>query len=207
MDQRARFDDFDELLETLRDAVQSKIRKASPVKLTEDSADGHTAELQILVQSVFRNADGSVELITPSPLSKIPTYFAGANGIVTTQALKAGDEGLIVGTDANFDFWHQQGDIQPPSDARQHTASDSVFLAGLRSDPNKLKGVSKNSTQTRTVDKSCLHDISHDAVTGIRDTSAHQVAKDAVKAEKGGSRHLVDAQGIQSEGGKFFWNC
>ncbi len=73
---------------------------------------------------------------------------------------------------------------------------DAVFVPGVRSDPNKLKGVSPNSTQTRTDDKKSLHDISHTAITTIREFAVQQVNGAAIQSELKGARHVIDPKSI-----------
>ena len=84
---------------------------------------------------------------------------------------------------------------------------DALFIPGVRSDPNKLKGVSQTSTQTRTDDKQTVHDVSHTAVTAVREQSAHQVNGSAVQSQKGGASHVVDGMTIQNVAGKILLNC
>lgn len=206
MDPRFRFDDTTEVLESLADDIQSRIRTAIPVKPTQTS-DGHTISLQPLTMLTRRKADGSMEKTALPVLSDVPINHHGGGGITTTHAHTPSDEGVYLVADRAIDAWHQNGGEQGAVDARMHSLSDGVYIPGLRSDPRKLKGVSTNSTQTRTDDKQTLHDVSHTAVTAIRETAAHQVNGAAVQSEKGGSQHAVDAQGVQQRGSKFLWNC
>lgn len=205
-DIRERFYDPDEVLETVKDAVLARLPKAGPVMLSEDSEDGHTAQLQPTVKGVQRKMDGTTEAVALPIVPDVPVHFMSGNGITTTYAQKKGQEGWMIPAALGIDGWHQQGGVQSPGDVRQHALADAVFVPGVRSDPNKLKGVSKDSTQTRTDDKKTVHDVSHSAVTAVREDAAHQVNGMAVQSEKGSSRHIVDTQGIQSQGGKFFWN-
>lgn len=206
-DIRERFDDVTELLETVADSVMARLPKGGPVTLTEDSEDGHTAKLQPTAKAVIRKIDGTTELVTLPVLPDIPIHFMGGGGITTTHALKKGDEGLTVQAALGIDGWHQQGGVQSPGDTRQHAPADAFLIPGVRSDPRKLKGVSKNSSQTRTDDKQTVHDVSHTAVTSVREDAAHQVNGMAVQSEKGGARHVVDAMTIQNVAGKILLNC
>jgi len=207
IDIRERFEDQTELLETVVDGVLSRLPKAGPVTLAEDSKDGHTAKLQPTTKAVIRKPDGTTEEVTLPVIPDVPVHFMGGGGITTTFGLKSGNEGFSVPAALGIDGWHQQGGVQSAGDTRQHAMWDALFIPGVRSDPNKLKGVSSDSTQTRTDDKQTLHDVSHTAVTAIRESTAHQVNGNAVQSEKGGSQHAVDAQGVQQRGGKFLWNC
>jgi hypothetical protein len=207
IDIRERFEDQTELLETVVDGVLSRLPKAGPVTLSEDSKDGHTAKLQPATKSVIRKPDGTTEEVTLPVIPDVPVHFMGGGGITTTFGLKSGNEGFSVPAALGIDGWHQQGGVQSPGDTRQHALWDAVFIPGIRSDPNKLKGVSPDSTQTRTDDKKSVHDVSHTAITTVREDSAHQVNGMAIQAEKGGSQHVVDAKTIQHVASKILLNC
>jgi hypothetical protein len=207
IDIRERFEDQTELLETVVDGVLSRLPKAGPVTLAEDSKDGHTAKLQPTTKAVIRKPDGTTEEVTLPVIPDVPVYYASGNGITATFGQKQGQEGFNIPMALGIDGWHQQGGIQSPGDTRQHAMWDTVFVPGIRSDPKKLRGVSPDSAQVRTDDKQTLHDVSHTAITTIRESAAHQVNGMAIQSEKGGSQHAVDAQGVQQRGGKFLWNC
>lgn len=207
IDLRERFEDQTELLETLMDAVLARLPKAGPVMLAEDSADGHTAKLQPTTKAIQRKVDGTTVEVTLPVLPDIPVHFMGGGGITTTFGLKAGNEGFSVPAALGIDGWHQQGGIQSPGDTRQHAMWDAVFVPGVRSDPNKLKGVSPTSTQTRTDDKQSLHDISHTAITAIRQFAVQQVNGAAIQSELKGARHVLDPKSILTLASKILLNC
>jgi hypothetical protein len=206
MDPRFRFDDATEVLESLADDIQSRIRTAIPVTPTEDS-DGHTISLQPLTKLTRRKADGSLERTALPVLSDVPINHHGGGGITVTHPHKKGDEGVILVADRAIDAWHQNGGEQGAVDARMHSLSDGVYIPGIRSDPRKLKGVSTTSTQTRTDDKKSLHDISHTAITTIREEAAHQVNGKAIQSQKGSTTHTIDGTAIQQLAKKFLHNC
>lgn len=206
-DQRLRFNDPDELLETIKDAVRSQMRTSIPVSVTEDSTDGHTVKLQPLVQAIIRLPNGTTKAVTLPILPDIPIHHTGGGGVTLTHAHKKGDEGWIIVSDASIDAWHQQGGIQAPPDTLTHALSDAVYIPGVRSDPRKLKGVSANSTQTRTDDKQSVHDVGEGGVTSVRGTSVTQVTDEAARLQKGGASTIVDGMTIQSVAGKIMMNC
>lgn len=207
IDIRERFEDLTEVLETVIDGVMSRLPKAGPVMLSEDSADGHTAKLQPTTKAIIRKIDGTTEEVMLPVLPDVPVHFMGGGGITTTYGLKRGNEGFNVPAALGIDGWHQQGGVQSPGDTRQHAHADTFFIPGVRSDPNKLKGVSGDAHETRTDDKQSLHTVSHTAVSAIRETSAHQVNGMAVQSQKGGTTHTVDATTIQNVAGKILLNC
>lgn len=207
IDIRERFGDETELLETVIDRVFARLPKSGPVMLSEDSPDGHTAKLQPTTKALQRMPDGKTVEVALPVIPDVPVHFMGGGGITTTFALKAGNEGFSVPASLGIDGWHQQGGVQSPGDARQHAMWDAVFVPGVRSDPNKLKGVSPNSTQTRTDDKKSLHDVSHTAITAIREFAVQQINSGAIQSELKGARHIIDPKSILTLASKILLNC
>lgn len=207
LDPRYRWNDPDELLETLKDAVRQQSRTSIPVSVVEDSEDGHTIKLQPLVKAIIRKSDGTTEAVALPVLPDVPIHHPGGGGVTTTNAHKKGDEGWIIVSDASIDSWHQQGGVQAPPDTLSHALSDAVYIPGVRSDPRKLKGVSKNSTQTRTDDKQSVHDVSEAGVTSVRGTSVARVDDETARLQKDGASTILDGKTIQSVGSKILMNC
>lgn len=207
LDLRTRFADPDELLETIKDAVRQQTRTSIPVSVVEDSEDGHTVKLQPLIKAIVKKPDGTTEAVTLPVLPDIPIHHIGGGGTTMTHAHKKGDEGWIIVSDASIDAWHQQGGVQAPPDTLSHAMSDAVYMPGVRSDPRKLKGVSKTSTQTRTDDKQTVHDVGEKGVTSVRKTSVIQASDDTARIQKDGASTIVDGKTIQSVAGKILMNC
>lgn len=207
IDVRERFADLEEVYETIKDAVLARLPRSGPVMLTDDSPDGHTVKLQPLTKATQRQIGGGMQAVTLPVLPDVPVHFMSGSGITTTYGLKKGQEGWHIPAALGIDGWHQNGGVQAPGDVRQFAHADTIFIPGVRSDPNKLKGVSPNSTQTRTDDKQTLHDVSATAVTSIRQTAAHQVNGSAIQTELGGTKLHVDAGTIQHVAGKILLNC
>jgi len=159
MDQRARFTDFDELLETVRDTVLNGLHIAIPVAVDEDSADGHTVKLKALIKTVRKHPDGREELLDFPPFTDVPIQFHSGGGVTTTFPIKKALEGIYLISSRGFDAWHQQGGAQPAIDARRNSLSDGFFIPGVRSNPNKLKNVSTTSAQTRSDDGKHVFDL------------------------------------------------
>jgi hypothetical protein len=209
MDIRTRFvdKDPDEILATIVDAVRSQIYTALPVRVAQDSADGHTVNLTSTIQAVQRNPDGTQSLVSLPMFMGVPIHHTGGGGVTVTHQHTKDDEGLVVFSSRSMDAWFQQGGEQKQVDARMHDLSDGVYLPGVRSNPRKLQGVSTNSTQTRTDDKKSLHDVSHSAITAIRELAAHQINAAAIQAQLKGASHIVDAMSIQHIASKILLNC
>lgn len=190
MDVRTRFDDSDEVLASLADAVQMRIRTAIPVMLTEDS-DGHVVSLQPLVKGTRRQPDGSVGYIDLPLLTGVPIQHASGGGVTITLPHKQGNTGLAIISDRSLDAWQQQGGVQQQIDARMHNLADAIYIPGIRADPQRLKDVSTTSTQIRSDDGKHLSDWNPTAgtITHSVDGGKHVVSMDPAA----GLKLLADA--------------
>lgn len=207
MDPRVRFFDETELYETLADDIQSRIRTAIPVALSEDSEDGHSVKVQAQTKLVRRAADGTLSTFSMPPVSDVVVKHAGGGTLTKTVPLKKGDEGIFIVADRALDAWYQQSGEQAAVDARMHSLSDGWYVPGGRSLPRKLKGVSKDSMQSRTDDKKSLHDVSEKAITTIREFAVQQVNGAAIQSELKGARHIIDPKSILTLASKILLNC
>lgn len=210
MDLRTRLNDDDEMLETVADAVRAKIYMALPVKLAEDSEDGHTVKLQPTVKAVQKLPDGTQKLVQLPVLTDVPIQHASGGGVTVTFPHKKDDEGMVVFLSRSMDAWFQQGGIQPQVDRRMHSLSDGIYIPGVRSTPRKLKNVSKTSTQMRSDDGKHLFDlhpqtgptmsadegkhvVSVNPQSGISVKTAMKLALDATKGlDVKGATHFKD---------------
>lgn len=211
MDPRFRLSDMTEILETLRDDIQSSVRVAIPVKVSEDSSDGHVVKLQPLIKAVQRSPDGKLSLVELPVLSDVPIHHQGGGGVTLTHPHKKDDEGIFLVSCRSIDAWHQQGNAQPQIDARMHSLSDGFYIPGVRSNPRKLKEVSTTSTQMRSDDgkhnfdlhpengpslmaDEGKHTIAVHPKTGIGMKTAMALAIDATKGMSvKGATHFEDA--------------
>ena len=198
---------MEDMIRAVVEAVRAESFTNLPVIVTKASEDGHSISVKAAVKIPQRQDDNSVTYVELPELTNIPINFPGAGGITNTFPTKVGDEGWIDFSTRGHGFWRQQGGVQQPQDSEINGLGSGTFRPGARSDPNKLKGVSTTSAQTRTDDKKSLHDVSETAITTIRDAAAHQVNGMAVQSEVGASKHHVDAQTIQQATRKFLHNC
>jgi hypothetical protein len=148
-------------------AIQGAMRgmfTSMPSIVSEDS-DGHTATARPVINQLVRQDDGTMQQ-TPWPaLSTMPIHFAGGGKMVSTHPVKAKDEGLLLFASRAIDSWHQNGGQQNPIDARQHSASDGVWIGGLKSDPNKIQNYAPDSHQIRSLDAKVTTD--HHPTNGV----------------------------------------
>ena len=206
-DQRELHDDPEETVRAGLAGFQRGVWTSLPVIVVEDSQDGHTVKIKSAVKVPRQKEDGAVEFVELPQFHDVPIHFQGAGGITATHAIKEGDEGIVHFSSRALDTWHEQGGVQQSIDVRMHSLSDGMFVPGIRSKPRKLKGVSKSSSQVRSDDKRSIADVSHTAVTAVREKSAHQTNGQGVLSQHRGSTHFVDASTIQNVAGKILLNC
>lgn len=197
----------EEIVRAVVEAMRAETFTSLPVIVTKASEDGHTISVKASLKIPQRQDDNTITYVELPEFLDIPINFSGGGGVTHTFPTKVGDEGWIDFSTRGHGFWRMQGGVQQPQDGEVNGLGSGRFRPGARSDPNKLKGVSTKSAQTRTDDKQSVHDVGDGGITAVLGKAAHQVNGMAVQTELGGSRHIVDAQGIQSQGGKFLWNC
>lgn len=197
----------EEFVRAVVEAMRAETFTSLPVIVTKKSEDGHTISVKAAVKVPQRQDDGTITHVELPEFTDIPINFSGGGQVTHTFPTAVGDEGWIDFSTRGHGFWRQNGGVQAPQDGEVNGLASGRFRPGARSDPNKLKGVSTTSAQTRTDDKQSLHDVSQTAVTAIREGAAHQVNGKAVQTEVGGSKHHVDANAIQQATAKFLHNC
>jgi hypothetical protein len=154
---------LDNLEESLRVAManhQSTIWTAMPVKITEDSKDGHTTKIQPLIKgAVFNQKKNEYEYQDLPVIDDVPIHYQKGGQIVHTFPTAKDDEALAIFSSRPLDTWHQSGDSQQPIDTSLHSLSDAIAMVGLRSTPNKIKNWSKSTAQLRSVDGKQTFDV------------------------------------------------
>lgn len=205
-DIREQLHDPEELLRTAIDSVIAGKFGSLPVMAVEDSKDGNTVKLKSLVKIPVQGPDGQTKWMELPEIEDVVQQHPGAGGITKTFPTKEGDVGTVSFQSKGISHWHESGGVQNATLGR-NPLSDGIFRMGSRAKPDKLRGVSKDSVQTRTDDKKSVHDVSHTAVSSVREDAAHQVNGDAITAQKGKSQHSVDGSMIQQVTGMFLHNC
>ncbi len=145
-----RFEDTEEMLRSVFEGCLKDHWFAMPVRVHEDSEDMHRVTLEITIKGRVRKPDGSIEMVKYPLLQDVPISFPSGGGATLTFPVKKGMEGYVVCASRGIDNWSQNGDVQEPSSLRLQSLSDGLTFHPIRSDPKKLKGVSKTATQLRS---------------------------------------------------------
>src|SRR4029077_19340866 len=170
---RQRHADNIETIQTHLDGRQAQIHTAQPGHIVSYDPETMTASVQLGLQAVNRNVDGTLEPMAIHPVTDVPVHFPGGGGHTLTFPVKVGDECLVIFSERNIDAWHQHGGVQQPMDYRMHDINDCFALVGVRSQANKLSNVSPNTVQLRSDDGTSFVDL--DSGTGrltLKTTSA-----------------------------------
>lgn len=157
--------DIRELIAPLDEAIRIAIRGELKGRFTslrviaEKSGDGHVVSLKAVTKAQIRQPDGKTKAVELPIFAEVPISFMGGGDVVSTHPVKKGDEGTIHFMSRGADAHRQSGGVQMPTDMRMMALSHSVFVPGGRSDPKKLKNVSEDSAQTRSVDGKQTSDV------------------------------------------------
>jgi len=152
MDLREYWDEREEPMRTALDGLRKSLLTAMPVIVAEDS-DGHTVNLTVAIKGRQFDKKGKLTHVEFPMLQDVPIHFPQGGGVVSTYAIKKGDEGTVVFAARHIDAWHQSGGVQQSIDTRLHSLSDAFYIHGVRSNPRKIKNNSTVSSQHRSDDK------------------------------------------------------
>lgn len=128
--------------------AQKQIHTALPAKVEQFNADNQTVTLAIQVKQIL--SDGKAVMIPP--LVDVPVSFSRGGGFAVTFPLNKGDEGMAIFSERCIDSWWQSGNAGEPLDYRFHDLSDAMFIPGVCSMPNVIKGFPADSLSLQTLD-------------------------------------------------------
>lgn len=142
------------LTETIRVIVRGEMkgRHNALRVIVEKDGDGHVLTAKAAIKATITTPEGKLKQVEYPPFVDVPVKYAGGGDVVTTHPVKKGDEGTMFFMSRAFDMFQQSGGVQVAIDGRASSLSDGVFIPGGRSDPKKLRNVSDESHQVRSVD-------------------------------------------------------
>lgn len=159
MDQRTRYEDLDEAIQTIVEAKLAHLQTSVPCTIVSVNQAKQTCVLQPVTKSVVRNPDGTQKWVSLPQIPDVPLHFPSGGGVTMTFPVKAGDEALAVISSRNYDAWHQNGGEQQQVDLRGHDLSNAFAFVGFKSNPKALSDVSSTSTQIRSDDGKHVVDL------------------------------------------------
>lgn len=131
------------------DGRQAQIWTAMPAIVQSVDLGAMTCELQLAIQGVTTNADGSESQVNLPLLVDVPICFPNAGGFILTFPIEEGDEVLAVIASRCIDAWWQNGGVGVPMEARMHDLSDGFAILGPRSQPRVVSAISATDVELR----------------------------------------------------------
>lgn len=127
---------------------QKQIHTALPAKVVSFNAANQTVVLAAQVKQVL--VDGKA--VDIPPLLDVPVSYPRGGGFSVTFPLQKGDEGIAIFSERCIDGWWQSGNGSEPLDYRLHDLSDAMFVPGICSAPNAIKGFFTGGLSLQTLD-------------------------------------------------------
>ncbi|UEA17449.1 baseplate protein [Pasteurella canis] len=130
--------------------AQMNLHTSLPAKVVNFDPANQTVTLAIQIKQVLK--DGNAVQIPP--LVYVPVSFPRGGSFAFTFPLTAGDEGIALFSERCIDGWWQSSKAAEPLDYRFHDLSDAMFIPGICSVPNAVKGFFMNGLSMQTLDGS-----------------------------------------------------
>jgi len=206
MDVRQRLSDQSTAIDMAIRGKQGQMWTALPGVIQSFNATAMTCEVQPAIQGVLGAKDGTSKNVNLPLLVDCPVQFASGGGVTHTFPIAKGDECLVIFASRCIDAWWQNGGVQPPLIYRMHDLSDGFVIAGIRSQPRVLSGVSTTESQLRSDDGSTYIGLNPTAQTidivapgGLNVTATVNVTGDVVVNGISFNSHYHT--GVQTGGG------
>lgn len=118
-------------------------------------------------EQVMKTVNGQKTAVatTLPVISFVPIVIPRAGNFVLTMPIQAGDECLLVISDACLDAWWQSGDVQNQMELRRHNMTDACAIFGIWSQPNLIPNYSTTAAQLRTVDGTAVVEVGASEIT------------------------------------------
>ena len=193
MKRNERVEDLRQTLIAALQGWQADMCSAMPGIIQSVDFAEQSCVVQLAVQMQVTDPEtGAKTWVSISPLLDAPLYFPHGGLCSITFPVAAGDECLVVFASRCIDAWFETGEVSPQALLRMHDLSDGFVLAGFRSKPNVISGISSTKLQIRSQDG--MNVISLDAAGGEIDiTAANKIKMTAPLIE-------MDAPEIQENG-------
>jgi hypothetical protein len=152
LDNRERYADSQEATLAALDGRQAQLHTGMPGQIVSYNAAKMTATVQLSIQAVQTQKDGTRKNISIAPIQDVPVFFPNGGGHTLTFPIAAGDECWVAFSERNIDAWYQHGEPKPPPDWRMHDINDAVCYVGLRNQSRVLgsDGSSPSASNTTT---------------------------------------------------------
>ncbi|HDR0997910.1 TPA: baseplate protein [Pasteurella multocida] len=140
--------------------AQMNLHTSLPAKVVNFDPANQTVTLAIQIKQVLK--DGKAVQIPP--LVYVPVSFPRGGGFAFTFPLTVGDEGIALFSERCIDGWWQSSKAAEPLDYRFHDLSDAMFIPGICSVPNAVKGFFMGGLSMQTLDGGTFIRVTNGAI-------------------------------------------
>lgn len=140
--------------------AQLNIHTALPASVVSFNPQNQTVTLAVQVKQILTEG----KTVQIPPLVDVPVSYPRGGGFAVTFPLSAGDEGIAIFSERCIDGWWQSGRASEPLDFRLHDFSDAMFIPGICSVPNAIKGFFNEGLSMQTLDGSTFIRITHGTI-------------------------------------------
>ena len=157
--QERTFDELSVLLDTLWQ-FGCKLRVAIPGIVQSFDASTQMATVQIAIQENVRvpvpqpnglpPVTAQKQTVSIAPLQTVPVMFLRSGGFSVLSPVNAGDECLLIFSDACISAWKQSGGVQKQLRRRRHNLSDAVAIMGVWSQPRRFNDFPTDHLELRS---------------------------------------------------------
>jgi hypothetical protein len=146
-------------------ALEHDLRVAMPAIVQSFDVATQTVAVLPAIREQILNKQ-RIAIPTPLPLvSRVPIIMLRAGNFILTMPIQAGDECLLVVSDACIDGWWQNGGVQNQIDLRRHDISDACAIFGLSSQQRLVPNYSTSAAQLRSLDGTTVVEVGSGEIT------------------------------------------
>jgi Phage protein Gp138 N-terminal domain len=146
-------------------ALEHDLRVAMPaIVQSYDEATQTVAVLPAIREQILNKQRIAIPTNIPL-LSRVPIIMMRAGNFVMTMPIQAGDECLLVASDACIDGWWQNGGVQNQVELRRHDISDCCAIFGLWSQQRLVPNYSTTAAQLRSLDGTTVVEVGDNEIT------------------------------------------
>ncbi len=119
------------IAELFREALESRLfdlHTALPGRVRSYDKAKQVAEIEPVVKRALPRVDDSVVLETIPPIPNVPVAWPRGGGFYLAFPLEAGDEGMLVFSEAAMGAFRETRQVSEPGDRRRHSLSYGCFI-------------------------------------------------------------------------------
>lgn len=136
-----------DLLKAAVAAGTAAMHTALPGVVVSYDATKQTISAQVVIQSRYKQADGTLVAYTPPVISNIPVAFPSGGSWSITWPLAAGDPVVLVFAERSLDEWKATGNSEStPAHLRRFDLSDAIAIPGAQAPASPLEATAYDAS-------------------------------------------------------------